>query len=59
MTDVSRPLQGTLEGFRDWAAGKGRGEGSGVHHNVLDAIVRYQMFLRTQRENSQKAKENP
>lgn len=47
----SRPLRGTLEGFRDWAEGKGRPPGGGVHRNVLDAIDRYQMFLSCKQSN--------
>lgn len=57
MTDIDRPLQGTLEGFRDWAAGKGRGPRAGRHHNVLEAIDRYQMYLKAQNTNSLNAKE--
>ena len=46
-----RKLEGNLDEFYAWAAGDIRnGPGAGVHYAVVDAIERYQMYLKCRRE---------
>jgi len=51
-------LRGTLEGFKTWCEGGfPREMGSGHHYSALDALERYQMWLKSlepQKEEKQK-----